>query len=166
MLFDKIESPRELFTYKLGSALKMEQKLVDTLGDLQDEATNPELKQAFAQHREETRGHVRNVEMAFEALGEDPDDHPDAAVDAIAKQGKAEAKMADDRLTDTVLAAGAIDTEHHEIAVYEALLAQAEIINKPQVVSLLQQNLEQEQHALDLVRGQQRTLVAVMGEAA
>jgi ferritin-like metal-binding protein YciE len=160
MLFDKIETPRELFTYKLGSALKMEQKLVDTLDDLQDEATSPQLKRAFADHREQTRGHVRNIEMAFEALGESPDDKPCPVIEAIDKEGKAEVKMTDESLTDAVLAAGAIESEHHEIAVYEALIAQAESMKRPEVVTLLQQNLEDEQRALDLVREQERTLVA------
>ena len=69
--------------------------------------------------------------------------------------------MADDSVLDSVILSGAAETEHHEIAVYEALIAQAEQFDQPEVVQLLQQNLEIEQHTLDEVkRAQQRELAA------
>jgi ferritin-like metal-binding protein YciE len=152
VLFDKIDTPKELFTYKLGSAYKMEQKVLDMLGDLEAEAHHDELKQQLRHHADETRSQIRNIEMAFEALGEQPDDSPCPVIEAIDKEGKMNIKKADDGLVDNVIVAGATETEHHEIAVYEGLIAHADAMGRPEVVSLLQQNLEQEQHTLQEVR--------------
>jgi ferritin-like metal-binding protein YciE len=151
-MFDKLKTPRDAFTFKLGSALKMENKVLDMLGDLEREASREELKQQFRHHAEETRQQIRNVEMAFEAIGEEPDDKPNLVIEAIDKEGKANVKMADDAIADSVILAGAEATEHHEIATYEWLIANAEALGEQQVVPLLQQNLEQEQHTLDEVR--------------
>ena len=75
---------------------------------------------------------------------------------ALDKQAKADIKMADDSVVDAVILSGAAETEHHEIAVYESLITQAEELGQPEVVRLLQQNLEMEQHTLDEVKQQQR----------
>jgi ferritin-like metal-binding protein YciE len=53
---------------------------------------------------------------------------------------------------DDVILAGAAETEHHEIAVYEWLIAHVEALDTPDAVALLQRNLEQEQHTLDEVQ--------------
>jgi ferritin-like metal-binding protein YciE len=151
-LFEKIETPRELFTYKLGAALKMEQTVLDMLGDLQEESQHVELKQQFRHHADETQQQIRNLEQAFELLGEEPDDKPCPAIEGIEKEGKANIKKTDDRLVDAVIVAGAMETEHHEIAVYEGLIAHAEAMGNVEVATLLRQNLEQEQHTLDEVR--------------
>jgi ferritin-like metal-binding protein YciE len=151
-VFEKIETPKELFTYKLGAALKMEQTVLDMLGDLQEQAQHVELKQQFRHHADETQQQIRNLEQAFTALGEEPDDKPCPAIEGIEKEGKANIKKTDDRLVDAVIVAGAIETEHHEIAVYESLIAHAEAMGSAEVATLLRQNLEQEQHTLDEVR--------------
>ncbi|MEA2316566.1 MAG: hypothetical protein QOD44_755 [Solirubrobacteraceae bacterium] len=153
MLLDKIDTPRELFTYKLGSALKMENTVLDMLGDLEGNAQRDELKQQFRHHADETREQIRNIELAFAELGEQPDDKPCPAIEGLEKEGKANIKKTDDALVDNVILSGAAETEHHEIAVYEALITQAEAMGKPAVATLLRQNLQQEQHTLDEVKG-------------
>ena len=45
------------------------------------------------------------------------------------------------------------------IAVYETLITHAEELGEPDVVQLLQQNLEQEQHTLEEVARAQRQVV-------
>jgi ferritin-like metal-binding protein YciE len=49
------------------------------------------------------------------------------------------------------LAGAATHVEHYEIATYEGLLTQAEAMGQDDVVALLQENLEQEQHTLSEV---------------
>lgn len=151
-MFEKIETPKELFTYKLGAALKMEHTVLDMLGDLQEAAQHVELKQQFRHHADETQQQIRNLEQAFAALGEDADDKPCPAIEGIEKEGKATIKKTDDRLVDAVIVSGAMETEHHEIAVYEALIAHADAMGSAEVATLLRQNLEQEQHTLEEVR--------------
>jgi ferritin-like metal-binding protein YciE len=58
-----------------------------------------------------------------------------------------------------VITSGAAETEHHEIAVYEGLITQAQAMGKEDIVQLLQQNLEQEQHTLEEVKQAMKQLV-------
>jgi ferritin-like metal-binding protein YciE len=158
-MFDKLNNPREVFGHKLGSALKMEQDVLEMLGDLEDESQRDELKQQFRHHADETRQHIANIEQSFRAMGEEPDDSPCPAIKGLEADAKANIKMADDSVVDDVILAGAAATEHHEIAVYETLIAHAEELGEPEVVQLLEQNLEQERHTLEEVSRAQRQVV-------
>ena len=165
-MFEKLNTPEELFSYKLGAALKMENTVLDMLGNLENEAQSDKLKQQFRHHAGETREQIANLEQAFEKLGQQPDDSPCPAIEGIDKEGKANIKKADDSVVDAVILSGAAETEHHEIAVYEGLIAQAEGLGQQDVVSLLRENLEQEQHTLEEVKGATQKLAQENARAA
>jgi ferritin-like metal-binding protein YciE len=147
-MFDKIETPSELFAYKLGAALTMENTVLGMLGDLEESAQQDELKRQFRHHADETREQIRNLEQAFSALGQEPEAEPSPAIEGLAKDGKQNIKQTDDSLVDHVVLSAAGETEHHEIAVYEALILHASAMGQEDVVALLAENLEQEQHTL------------------
>ena len=151
-MFEKLNTPDELFSFKLGAALTMENKVLEMLGDLEENATREELKQQFHHHADETRQQIQNIEQAFSALGEEPDDSPCPAIQGLDKEGKANIKKADDSVVDAVILSGAAETEHHEIAVYEGLITEAEAMGKQDIVRLLQENLDQEQHTLEEIK--------------
>ena len=125
-MFERLNTPEEIFSFKLGSALTMEQKLVEVLEELEEHANRDEVKRALREHREETRQHVTNVEQCFNLLGEEVDDSPCPVVEAMAKDGNATIKKTDDSLVDAVILAAATESEHYEIAVYETLITNAE----------------------------------------
>jgi ferritin-like metal-binding protein YciE len=158
-MFDRLNNPREVFGHKLGSALTMEQNVLQMLGDLEDKSQRDELKQQFRHHADETRQQIANIEQAFREMGEKPDDSPCQAIKGLEADAKANIKMADDSVVDDVILAGAAATEHHEIAVYETLITHAQELGEPSVVQLLQQNLEQEEHTLEEVTQAQRQIV-------
>jgi ferritin-like metal-binding protein YciE len=157
-MFERIETPQGLFEFKLGSAYKMERTVLGMLEKLQEEAQREELKQALRHHGEETRQQIANLEQAFTSLGLDPDENPCPAIEGIEKEGNANVKKANDALVDAVILGGAAETEHHEIAVYEGLITQAEALGHEDVVPLFQENLEQEQHTLDEVKRMTRAV--------
>jgi ferritin-like metal-binding protein YciE len=144
----KLTTPQELFLHDLGACLTMEQTVEGMLETLVDEAHDQELKQKLRHHREETQAQIRNLHRAFEALGEEADTKPCPAIEGIEKEGELNLKMADDSLADDVILAGCAETEHHEIAVYENLIVHAGALGQEDVVVLLRENLEQEQHTL------------------
>ena len=150
-MFERLNTPQELFHYKLGAALKMENTVLEMLGDLEEASQRDQLKEQFRHHAEETRQQIHNIEEAFQALGDEPDDSPCPAIEGIEKEGKANIKKADDSLVDAVILSGAAETEHHEIAVYEGLITEAQAMGKHDIVNLLERNLEQEQHTLQEV---------------
>jgi ferritin-like metal-binding protein YciE len=168
-MFEKLSTPEEIFSFKLGAALTMEQKLVEVLEELEEQAQREEIKQALREHAEETRQHVANIEQCFRLLGEDVDDSPCPTIEAMAKEGKATLKKTDESIVDAVVLTAASESEHHEIAVYETLITNAEARGAFEVAGLLKQNLEQEKHALDVARTTMKTIATegiAVGSAA
>jgi len=64
-------------------------------------------------------------------------------------------------IVDSVILQGAVEVEHHEIGVYENLIINAQAMGRDDAVSLLRQNLEQEQHTLEEVKQAESRLAAV-----
>jgi ferritin-like metal-binding protein YciE len=151
-VFEKLTTPEEIFSFKLGAALTMERTNLEMLAELEEKANRPELKQQFAHHADETREQIGNIEQAFAALGEDVDDSPCPAIEGLEKEAKSTIRKTDDQLLDAIVLSAAAETEHHEIAVYEGLITLARARGADKVVGLLQQNLEQEQHTLEEVK--------------
>ena len=148
----QITDPRKLFTYQLGTVLSGEKKILSMLKKLEKRAQKDELKQQFRHHREETEGQIRNIEQAFDALGERPAGHANPVVEGLAEQAEELYEKTDKQIVDSVLLGGAAETEHVEIALYEGLITQARAMGQERVVMLLTENLEQEQHTLEEVK--------------
>jgi ferritin-like metal-binding protein YciE len=166
-MFEKLRTPEEAYNYKLGAALTMERDIVEMLDGLIEESRDETLKQLLRVHQEETRGHARNIEQAFAAFGWEVDDSPCIVVEAIDKEGKLNIRKADESLVDSIILGGATETEHHEIAVYEYLITNARAMGREDVVTLLRQNLQQEEQALENVRAlAERVAIASQREPA
>ena len=100
----------------------------------------------------------RKLVDVLEELGETVDDSPAHVVDAVAKDGKSAIKKTDPSRVDAVILAGATESEHYEIAVYETLITNAHARGASEVAALLTANLEQEQHALQTARTAMETI--------
>jgi ferritin-like metal-binding protein YciE len=151
-MFERLHTPEETYNWQLGAALKMEKKIVGMLDELIEESHEESIKQLFRTHQQETRGHIENIEQAFSAMGWEVDESPCPAIEGIEKEGKATIKKTDDAIVDSVILEGAMETEHHEMAVYENLIINARAMGRDDVAQLMQRNLDQEQHALQKVK--------------
>jgi ferritin-like metal-binding protein YciE len=146
----QIGDPKQLFEHELGTALGAERKVLATLKKLVRAAQREELKQQFHHHLEETEGQIENLEQALQAIGSQGAHESDAA-NGLATEGEKLIEKVDDELIDAVLLAAAAKTEHVEIAMYEGLITKAEAMGANDIVALLEENLEQEQHTLEEV---------------
>jgi len=146
----QMNDPRELFLHELGDVLYAEQTLVKTLPKLQEEASDDELAEGFGTHLEETRQHVKNLEQAFEALGEPAKAEKCPGIEGIRKEHDEfvsnESPSAE--VLNAFLTGAGARTEHYEIAAYEGLITMAEAMGEDEVARLLNENLAQEQNAL------------------
>lgn len=146
----KMNDPRELFLHELGDVLYAEQTLVKTLPKLQEEAGDAELAQGFGEHLEETRQHVKNLERAFEALGEPAKAEKCPGIEGIKKEHDefVSNESPSQEILDAFLTGAGARTEHYEIAAYEGLVTMAEATGEDEVARLLNENLAQEKQAL------------------
>jgi len=157
-MFEHLNTPEELFSYKLGSALTMERELVTVLEEFEQDAQAPEIKKVLRGHREETVQHARNIEKCFELLGYQAGDSPCRVVEALAKDAKATINKTDDSLVDAVVLAAVAESEQYEIAVYNTLITNAEARGATEVAALLQGNRDEEKRAMQLVRATFKTI--------
>jgi ferritin-like metal-binding protein YciE len=149
MLFERLKTPQDAYNFKLGAALKMEHTVLEKILDDSIEVAHDErLKHLLRHHQDETRQHIANLEQVFGLFGWEVDDSPCPVIEAIHKESKANVKITDDSLVDSMVLGGSAETEHHEIATYEWLIIHARAMGREDAVGLLQQNLEQEQHTL------------------
>jgi ferritin-like metal-binding protein YciE len=150
----QMSDPRELFLHELGDVLYAEQTLVKTLPKLQEEASDDELASGFADHLEETRQHVKNVQQAFEQLGEPAKAEKCPGIEGIKKEHDdfVSNESPSPEVLNAFLTGAAARTEHYEIAAYEGLVTMATALGEDEVASLLNQNLEQEKAALTKVQ--------------
>ncbi|MFL5935411.1 MAG: ferritin-like domain-containing protein [Gaiellaceae bacterium] len=154
----QINDAQKLFEHELAMALGAERKVHTTLRKLEKSAQREELKQQFHHHLEETEGQIRNLEQALEAIGANVGAHDADSANGIAAEGEKLMGKVDGELIDAVLLAAAAKTEHVEIAMYEGLITKAEAMGEDDIVSLLQENLEQEHHTLEEVRAASQKL--------
>ena len=150
----QMSDPRDLFLHELGDVLYAERLLVKALSKLQEEASDEELALGFEEHLEQTRQHVKNVEQAFEKLGEKASAEKCPGIDGIKKEHDdfvAKESPSQDVLDSFLTGAGA-RTEHYEIAAYEGLVTMAEAMGETDVAELLSENLQQEKEALEKLK--------------
>lgn len=144
-----IESSRELLVYKLEAALKMEETTLEVLELFRERASDSRLRLRLQRQHQETQQQIRNLHHAFDALGEEGESRPSLIAAALETEGTRMIEWVDDGLVDSVILDSVIEAASHEIAMYNELIIKAETIEEEDLVPLFQENLEQEEQALD-----------------
>ncbi len=139
---------QELLVEEMQDLLHAEGQLVKALPKMAKAAHNPELKQAFQKHLEETKGHVERLKQAFELLGARAKAKPCQAMQGLVAEGSEtiqEGKEKEEAIADLALVAAAQKVEHYEISGYGTLRAIAEQLGNQKVAKLLAQTLGEEE---------------------
>lgn len=160
-MFEHLDTPTDLFTFRLGSLLSAEHDSLQMLQDLEQAVDRNDLKQMFAHHAEETRQQIANVERCFTILGQKPDDSPSPTTEGLAKEARSLIRKSDPTLIDSVAVSGGLATEHYEIATYTTLIDMAEAQGATQIAALLEANLAQEKAAADKLAVAGRALAGI-----
>src|SRR5579863_6444331 len=111
---------KEFFVDELKDIYWAEKHLVKTLPKMQKAATSDELKNAFGDHLEATKGHVTRLEQAFEMLGEKAQAKKCEAMEGITKEGESIIEDTEEGTAtrDVGLVLAAQKVEHYEISTY------------------------------------------------
>src|SRR5712692_10750937 len=141
-----IQSPRDLFYYDLCAMYDAEQKLVQVLPQLAQECQDKQAREAFTQHEQETRQHVRNLEQCFQILGSQPTALENHTINGLKQDHDTFVQQQPPReaLTMYDIDAG-YQSEHIEMAAYYRLIDAAHSMGLQQCVQLFQQNLQQDE---------------------
>ncbi|MGE3798313.1 MAG: ferritin-like domain-containing protein, partial [Thermomicrobiales bacterium] len=69
---DTMENALDLLIHEMADIRNAEETILDMLKKAASAATNDELRKGLEAHREQTQGHLENVDAAFKALGVKP----------------------------------------------------------------------------------------------
>jgi len=148
----EMQSLKELYIDELKDLYSAEKQLVKALPKMAKNATNPELKDAFTTHLQETEGHVERLEQIFEMLGERAGGKKCKGMEGLIEEAK---ELLEEDATEEVLDAGMISkaqhVEHYEMAGYGTVRAYARLLGLDEQADLLQETLDEEGHANDLL---------------
>jgi ferritin-like metal-binding protein YciE len=143
----------ELFEHDLKDIYGAEQRLLDSLDEMADEAIDREAKKAFQQHRKETQTQIKRLERVFKVLELKPEAQPCPGMEGLIKEKKSLSK---EKPSDEILSFynlhAAQKVERYEITAYEGMIETAQHLGLDEVVELLTQNLEEEEQALNTLK--------------
>jgi ferritin-like metal-binding protein YciE len=140
-----MDSLKDLYIDELKDLYNAETQLIKALPKMAKKATAPELKQAFQDHLEETKGHVARLEEIFEELDEKPTGKTCKAMKGLVEEG-AEVIEEDgnEAVLDAALIGAAQRVEHYEIAGYGVVRTFATLLGENDAAELLQETLDEE----------------------
>ena len=140
-----IKTMDDLFLHTLRDIYYAEKKIVKSLPEMVEQATDAGLKRGFQEHLKQTENHVKRLEQVFEKLGEEPKGVDCPAIDGIIDEAEDVSGEVDDKsVLDAALIAAAQAVEHYEMTRYGTLIAWAKQLGRNDCVSLLQQTLDEE----------------------
>jgi ferritin-like metal-binding protein YciE len=139
---------RDAFINELRDTYDAERQLTKALPMLANAARSAELRDAFKEHLEETRGHVERLEAIFESLDEKVKGKHCEGIAGILAEGKAiMSEDFDEPTMDASLIATGQRAEYYEMAAYGTLIAWARAMGHTVVANLLQETLREEKAA-------------------
>jgi len=142
----------DLFLAQLKDIYFAEKKIYRTLPKMAKATKVSELKEAFVAHREETQGHIERLEQVFEMIGKRPQAKTCEAINGIIAEGEETIEdFGGSPAVETGLVAAGEAVEHYEMARYGALVAWAKQLKLPQAAALLNQTLQEEMKADQLL---------------
>jgi ferritin-like metal-binding protein YciE len=135
----------DLFQDTLKDIYFAERQILSALPKLAKVAKSEELRNAFMTHRDETEGHVQRLEEVFEIMGTPPEAKTCESIKGILKEGEEiMEEYSGSEALDAGLLASAQAVEHYEISRYGTLKNWADQLGMKDVVSLLDETLQEE----------------------
>ena len=137
-----------LFVDELKDLYSAENQLLKALPRMAKGATHPDLKAAFTEHLEVTRGQVARLEQIFRGLNSSPKGKKCKAMEGLIEEGKEVMQEdGDPSVIDAAIIASAQRVEHYEIAGYGCVRTFANLLGYEDAATLLQETLDEEGEA-------------------
>lgn len=144
----KMKNLSDLFHHQLKDIYSAETQLIKALPDMQEKAKNDELKNAIADHLEETKEHKKRLESIGESLNIDLKGETCEAMKGLINEAQSFVKENDKGdVRDAGIIADAQRIEHYEISAYGTVVHYAKALNKNDIAQQLQDTLKEEKKA-------------------
>ena len=143
-----LQSLKDVLQEQLEDLYSAETQLVTALPKMEKAASHDELKTAFTEHLEETKGHVKRVEDALGEIGAKPGTEECKGMKGLIAEGEEIIEMSGDSTAkDAALIAAAQRVEHYEIAAWGTVRQLAKECGYDGIEDLAGQTLDEESQA-------------------
>jgi ferritin-like metal-binding protein YciE len=147
-----MKSMDDLFLHLVKDIYYAEKQILKALPKMAKKTENGDLKEAFQNHAKETEGQVERLEKVFAMLDKAPRGEKCPAILGLIEEGEEVMKEGEEpSVIDAGLLCGAQAVEHYEIARYGTLVAWAKQLGLNDAVPLLEQTLDEEKKADQLL---------------
>jgi ferritin-like metal-binding protein YciE len=142
----KLHSLDDLFLDQLRDLYSAESQILKGLPRMAKAASTAELRNAFQEHLEQTRGHMERLDQIFDQLGMSPRGKKCHAIEGVLEEVKEVINLddADPAVRDAALIAAAQRVEHYEMAGYGCARTYARLLDNEEAANQLQQTLDEE----------------------
>jgi ferritin-like metal-binding protein YciE len=142
----KLDSLHQLYLHELKDMYNGEHQILKALPKMAQNASSPELRAAFEEHLEQTRGHVDRLEQIFQKLDEPAKGQKCKGLEGIIVEGEemVEDEDAPPAVADAAMIGAAQRVEHYEMAVYGTARNYARRLGFEDQARLLQKTLQEE----------------------
>jgi ferritin-like metal-binding protein YciE len=148
----KLNTLQKLYTDELRDLYNAENQLLKALPKMAKAASSEELKEAFEQHLEQTKGHVKRLEQVFEELDEKPKGKTCHAMKGLIEEGSEILEEdGETSVRDAGMIVAAQKVEHYEIAGYGSVRTFAHLLGQNKAAELLQATLDEESETNELL---------------
>src|ERR1700691_4360197 len=143
---------KALFLNELADMYDAERRIVKALPKMAKAATCDNLKKAILAHLKETEGHVTKLEQVFQSFDQKAKGKTCEATVGLLKEGdEIAADFKGSPAINAALISAAQKVEHYETASYGCLHEWAELLGNTKAAQLLQEILDQEKAANEIL---------------
>jgi len=166
-----MESKEDLFAHALKDIYDTEHKLTGALKKLATLSENePALEKLFLNHLQETENQIVRLDSVFASIGRRPSREPCAGINGLLEEHSKFVKeeQPEGEVLKAFNIAAALKTEHYEMVSYQGLITLAGELGNNEALSLLSENLAEEQNAARMLEreGKIRAATEQMTSAA
>jgi ferritin-like metal-binding protein YciE len=144
----RLDTLEDVFVEQIADLYSAEQQLVQALPKMIGAAHSDELRQAFAEHFEQTKGHVTRLEEVMRHASKTVPQENCEAMQGLLREGEEViGAQGDGAALDAALIAAAQRVEHYEIAGYGTARTLADQLGYDRAEELLDETLDEEANA-------------------
>jgi ferritin-like metal-binding protein YciE len=140
-----VKSMEDLFLEEIRDLLDAEKQITKALPKLAKAATSEELRTAFNEHLEQTRGHIDRLERIFSDIGAKSGGVKCKGMEGLLKEGEDMISQTEEGMVrDAGLISAAQRVEHYEMAGYGSARTYAQLLGRDSAATLLEDTLDEE----------------------
>jgi ferritin-like metal-binding protein YciE len=149
-----VDNLEQLFINELKDLYSAEKQITKALPKMAKAAKSQELREAFQEHLEQTKGHIERLDEIFEELGKTSRGKTCHGMQGIIEEGQEAMQEAEKgEVRDAALISAAQRVEHYEIAAYGTVRTYANLLGQKNAVKLLEQTLDEEKETDEKLTG-------------